>query len=108
MTRLRTEREGSIVAVFIPYKPDFFLNQTGKTAYSLTAAPFPEATDRRPTILMSHGTAVDLGRVLPFYRQAILARSKFIEAHLTGACWSLSAPPKSPATIATWVLGYQV
>lgn len=80
VTRLKTEREGSIIAVFIPYKPDFFPKQTSKTAYSLTAAPFPEATERRPTILMSHGTAVDLGRVLAFYRQAI--------AQMTVACWS--------------------
>ena len=71
VARLKTDREGSIIAVFIPYKPDFFPNQTGKTSYSLTAAPFPEVAARRPTILMSHGTAVDLGRVLLFYRQGI-------------------------------------
>lgn len=88
VARLKTQREGSIIAVFIPYKPDFFPNQTGKTAYSLTAAPFPEATDRRPTILMSHGTAVDLGRVLPFYRQAIPAVSTSCRAQLAVACRS--------------------
>ena len=88
MARIKTDREGSIIAVFIPYKPDFFPNQTGKTAYSLTAAPFPEATDRRPTILMSHGTAVDLGRVLPFYRQAMPDNFNSCKTHLAVACWS--------------------
>ena len=86
VVRLRTARGGSIIAAFIPYKPDF-IAKPAKPAqpsfYSLVASPFPEApaatsssssstesdcSSSRPTILMSHGTAVDLGRLLPFYR----------------------------------------
>ena len=77
VARIKTERDGSIIAVFIPFKADFFPKQTAKTtSYSLTAAPFPEAPARRPTLLISHGTAVDLGRVLPFYRYSCQASSQ--------------------------------
>ena len=68
VAHLTTERGGSIIAVFVPYKPDFLPKEPARTSYSLTSAPFPETAPRRPTILLSHGTAVDLGRVLPFYR----------------------------------------
>ena len=77
VVRLRTARGGSIVAAFIPFKPDFPAKPAKPaqpSAYSLVATPFPEAASSsedassRPTILMSHGTAVDLGRLLPFYR----------------------------------------
>lgn len=68
VARLKTARDSTIVSVFISYKPDFLPKESTKTSYSLTAAPFPDTAARRPTILMSHGTAVDLGRVLPFYR----------------------------------------
>jgi hypothetical protein len=67
VVRLSTSRGGKIVAVFITYKPDFKPQQPSSRAYSLSATPFAENV-RRPTILMSHGTAVDLGRLLPFYR----------------------------------------
>ena len=69
VVRLTTKRDGSIIAVFIPYKPDFLPKEPARTSYSLTSAPFLETMPRRPhNILLSHGTAVDLGRVLPFYR----------------------------------------
>lgn len=69
VVRLKTACDSTIVAVFIPYKPDFKpAKQTTSTSYSMAASPFPE-TIRRPTILMSHGTAVDLGRLIPFYSE---------------------------------------
>ena len=67
--RLKTARGSTIVAAFVPYKSDFPVKaQPAKTSYSVTSTPFPEDAVRRPTILISHGTAVDLGRVLPWYR----------------------------------------
>ena len=67
--RLKTARGSTIVAAFVPYKSDFPAKaQPAKTSYSVTSTPFPEDAVRRPTILISHGTAVDLGRVLPWYR----------------------------------------
>ncbi len=67
MVRLTTARGSTIVAIFIPYKSDFKPAKAASSSYSLAASPFPEAV-RRPTILISHGTAVDLGRLVPFYR----------------------------------------
>lgn len=68
--RLKTARNSTIVAVFVPYRPDFEpVKKNASTSYSLAASPFPESV-RRPTILISHGTAVDLGRLVPFYRYA--------------------------------------
>ena len=75
VARVKTERGGSVIAVFLPYKADFPKQTAKTTSYSLTAAPFPEAPVRRPTLLISHGTAVDLGRVLPFYRYSCQASS---------------------------------
>lgn len=66
VTRLQTEKGSSIIAVFVPYKPDFEPKQS-VLSYSTAVSPFPESV-RRPTILISHGTAVDLGRLVPFYR----------------------------------------
>lgn len=66
--RLKTARDSTIVAIFLPYKPDFLpAKQTTMSSYSMAASPFPENV-RRPTILFSHGTAIDLGRVVSFYR----------------------------------------
>ena len=83
VVRLRTACGGSIIAAFIPYKPDFMpkpAKPAQPSSYSLVASPFPDSiaassrsdsdSSSRPTILMSHGTAVDLGRLLPFYRSA--------------------------------------
>ena len=78
--RLKTARGSTIVAAFVPYKSDFPAKaQPAKTSYSVTSTPFPEDAVRRPTILISHGTAVDLGRVLPWYRCV----SPSVESHHT-------------------------
>ncbi len=71
VVRLPTARGGSVVAVLIEHQP----------AAAPPAASFPSAgcsapfaAPRRPTILLSHGTAIDLGRVLLYYRHASWSR----------------------------------
>ena len=64
MTRVKTRKGGNVVVAFVPYKPP----ASNKTAAYSTTFSRPALT---PTILFSHGTAVDLGKVLSFYRCAI-------------------------------------
>lgn len=61
--RLQTVRGGSVVAVLVEHQPAAVAPVAG---FGTASAPF--AAPRRPTILLSHGTAVDLGRVLLYYR----------------------------------------
>ncbi|KAK9836268.1 hypothetical protein WJX81_000812 [Elliptochloris bilobata] len=64
VVRLQTARGGSIVAVLVEHQP-----AAAPVAGFGTAASAPFAVPRRPTILLSHGTAIDLGRVLLYYSE---------------------------------------
>jgi hypothetical protein len=110
VVRLRTARGSTIVAAFIPYKPDFPpkpAKPAQPSAYSLVATPFPEAAASssedarsRPTILMSHGTAVDLGRLLPFYRCTPIHTCM---SRLRGPCMPYKSIPLAVTPAATWL-----
>ena len=67
VARLQTARGGSIFAALVEHQAPAAPAASFGVAPS---APFAAAGARRPTILLSHGTAVDLGRVLLYYRCA--------------------------------------
>lgn len=67
VARLQTARGGSIIAALVEHQAP----ATPAPGFGAApSAPFAAAAARRPTILLSHGTAVDLGRVLLYYRCA--------------------------------------
>ena len=66
VARLQTARGGSITAALVEYQAPAAPAAGFGPAVN---APFAAAA-RRLTILLSHGTAVDLGRVLLYYRCA--------------------------------------